>query len=319
MTQDNQGEIDLPELFRRFAASLGKMSRAAGRAFLVSVVFLLRRWLPLGLSLFLGFILSFTFWKTSKSYYTSDLMLRVNIEPLNEVISYVNRLTTFCIQTDRSKLSEALSLNNTENIRDISAFWVIDNGNDGIPDYVDYKGSHNVYDSINPRMIDRMSIRVRTVQSQELGAIRNGIISYINSDSLLKQRNILRLKQQNELLARLEKDIEQLDSLQKIKYFEESKNIRNTPGQMVFLQEQKTQLLYDDIYMLYNRKQDLEEKSGLYRDIVTVLSDFSIPTERDNGKLYYSLIFIPLFFVITLILLIIIANRDKLKEIYRKY
>ena len=54
---------------------------------------------------------------------------------------------------------------------------------------------------------------------------------------------------------------------------------------MIFLQEQKTQLVYTEIYSLYYQKQKLEGERDLYNDIVTVLSDFSVPAKRDNGAI----------------------------------
>jgi hypothetical protein len=128
------------------------------------------------------------------------------------------------------------------------------------------------------------------------------------------------MRQNHELLARLNFDILQLDSLQKVKYFEETRNIKPiTGGQIVFLQEQKTQLVYTDIQSLFARKQLLESERDLYSGIVTVLSDFSMPTGRENGTMFYGKKVIPFFFFLTLIVLIIFANRKKLFELYKKY
>jgi hypothetical protein len=122
------------------------------------------------------------------------------------------------------------------------------------------------------------------------------------------------------LLTRIDYEIQQLDSLQKVKYFEETRNNQAKLGnQMIFLQEQKTQLLYSDIYSLYIRRQDLETERDLYQGIVTVLSDFTIPVKRDNGATYYAKIIVPLFFGLTLLFLIIMANRRKLEELFKKY
>jgi len=64
---------------------------------------------------------------------------------------------------------------------------------------------------------------------------------------------------------------------------------------MIFLQEQKTQLVYPEIHSLYYQKQKLEGERDLYNDIVTVLSEFSVPAKRDNGVLYYGKYLIPFF------------------------
>jgi hypothetical protein len=152
-----------------------------------------------------------------------------------------------------------------------------------------------------------------------LSLVRNGILSFIERDSLFQQRNRVRLRQNLEMSARLDYDILQLDSLQKLK-LQETKTIQpQLGGQMIFLQEQKTQLVYTDIYPLYARKQRLEAERDLYRDIVTVLSEFSLPSKRDNGGLYYGKKVIPLFFFLTLLILILLANRKKLEETFQKY
>jgi hypothetical protein len=333
-------EIDLSDLFRRMGRTFNHWGKSLGRAFLITTIFILRRWVPLGLSVLLGVGASYLLRTTSPSSYTSDLVLRNNIvDPVSkknisdhelrsstisnaDMIAYLNRLQTYCRERNVTALSNAISISEQQgkNISDISAFWVIDEGNDKIPDYIDYNNNHNVSDTVNVRMKDRVDIRVRINSPQELTTVRNGIMTFINSDSLFQQRNRVRLRQNQELIKRLDNDILQLDSLQKVKYFEETRNSQpQTGGQMIFLQDRKTQLVYTDIYALYSRKQALESERDLYKGIVTLLSDFSLPTRRDNGILFYSKQLVPIFFCLTLLILIILANRKKLEEVYKKY
>lgn len=327
-------EIDLLDLFRRMGTTLNHWGNALAKAFLISVVFLLKRWLPLALSILAGIGISFLIKSASDSSYTSDLVFRNNLATIDkktlhdnsgttsEVISKINKLHTFCIEQNLTSLSAAISMQPAavKNISDISAYWIIDQSRDGIPDFVDYKNNHNVYDTVNIRMQDRLDVRVKISSSQDLSLVRDGIIKFIEHDSLYQQRNRLRLKQNHDLLGRLNFDIKQLDSLQKVKYFEETRNMRPANGgQIVFMQEQKTQLVYNDIYTLYTRKQLLESESDLYGGLVTVLSDFSAPARRENGAMYYGKLVIPIVFLLTLLILIMTANRGKLKEIYKKY
>jgi len=327
-------EIDLMDLFRRMGRTLIRWGHALGRALLISLVFMVKRWLPLGLSIALGIGISYLLKNTSASSYTSDMVFRNNLVLIDkltfrdnsgttsEIISKINKLHTFCLENNSMALSEALSMKpeSVTYISDISAYWIIDQSRDGIPDFVDYKGNHSPYDTINVRMPDRLDIRVKINSPQDLNLVRDGIIRFIESDSLYQQRNRVRLRQNQDLLARYNYDILQLDSLQKVKYFEETRNIKpNNGGQMVFLQEQKTQLVYGDIYSLYTKKQLLESERDLYKGIVTVLSDFSLPARRDNGAMYYGRLVIPFLFFLTLLILIILSNRKKLQEIYNKY
>jgi hypothetical protein len=329
-----EDEIDLLDLFRRIGKTLNRWASALGKALLISIVFLLKRWIPLGISITAGIAISYILKITSPSFYTSDLVFRNNLILMDkktlrdnsgttsEIISKINKLHTFCSENNLAALSQAIAMKpeSVKNISDISAFWIIDQSRDGIPDYVDYKDNHSAYDTVNIRMQDRIDVRVKINSPQDLNMIRDGIIRFIEIDSLYQQRNRVRLRQNHDMLTRLDYDIIQLDSLQKVKYFEETRNVKpNSGGQIVFMQEQKTQLVYGDIYLLYERKQKLESERDLYKGVVTVLSDFSLPAKRDNGVMFYGKNIIPLIFMATLLLLIILANRRRMEEIYKKY
>jgi hypothetical protein len=327
-------EIDLLDLLSRIGSTLMRWFNMLLNGFMISVIFLLRRWLPLLLSVLAGIALSYILKSTSDSFYTSDIVLRNNLilpdkknmaenyATTSELISKINKLHMFCAESNLPALSSAISMTpeSAKNISDISAFWIIDASKDGVPDYVDYKGTHSVYDTVNIRMPSCLDIRVKIVSTLNLDQVRDGIIKFIESDSLYQQRNRLRIHQNNEMLGRLSYDIKQLDSLQKVKYFEETRNMQpKNGGQIVFMQEQKTQLVYSDIYNLYTKKQFFESEKELYKGIVTILSDFSLPTRRENGAMYYGKNIIPLIFFLTLAVLILLANRKRIKDIFEKY
>jgi len=311
-------EIDLLDLFNRMGKTINKWMNALGRAVLISVVFLVRRWLPLILSIVASIVVAYMMKSSSTPIYSADMVLRSNIIENSTMISYINRLQTL----DKESLANTLNISKETvyNVNNVGAYWIIDLNKDKVPDDVDYKNSHDIYDTTNIRMQDRFDIQIKIISPQNLDLLRDGIIRYIESDKLFQQRNSIRLAQNKELFERLNIDIENLDSLQKVKYFEETrKRLSQTGGQIVFMQEQNTQLLYNDIYNLYFRKQALEAERDIYAGIVTLLSDFSIPTTRVNGLLYYIEKTVPFFFLVMLFLLIVIANIGKIKEIYLKY
>jgi hypothetical protein len=315
-------EIDLLDLFRRLSAAIGRFFTALGKAIVASVVFLLKNWLPLILSIIAGIGLSFLSKSVFRPVYRGDMVLKTNVLPPSELLDFVNSLHTYCREENVSKLSSTLGISpeTAARITDIRAFWVIDNNNDDVPDYVDYSNKHNVYDSVNVRMTDRLAVRIKTASPADFVPIRAGLLRFINTDSLHLERNRVRLLQNQELLVRLAYDIKQLDSLQKVKYFEETRNrIPATGGQTVFLQEQKTQLVYSDIYELYTRKQLLETQQVLYKDVVSIISDITIPLRPVTGALYYGIYIIPSIFLLTLIVLIILKNSRNLKEVYKSY
>lgn len=320
--ENSNDEIDLLELLKRMGKTIWRLFSALGRGILISVVFLFRNWLPLGVSLIVAVGFSYILKRSFTPYYSSNLTLRSNTVANADMISYLNRLHSYCLERNIQAITGALSIpaDQAKNIKDIEAFWVIDKNNDGTPDFVDYKNKFNVYDSVNMRMPDRIVIRARFSESADLKTLRTGLFSFVNTNTFYKQVNDLRLIQADEMLVRLNYDIEQLDSLQKIKYFEETKSrLPEKNGQMIFLQEQKTQLIYEDIHNLFKRRQLIEQEKTIYPDIITLLSDFIIPAKPYTGLLFYAKMLIPLFLGFTIIVLILLTNRKKLRDFFRKY
>jgi hypothetical protein len=315
-------EIDLLDLFARMGRGIGNMLQAIGSALLYIIFFLLRKWLWLGLSVALGIGASFLIKLSTERLYSSDVILRSNTIDNSDMIAYINKLHTYCREANFTELAAALSVEQekVDFIKDIQAYWVIDRGDDDIPDYVDFKNRHNVLDTVNVRMQDRFVVRVKTLIPKELSSIREGIVSYIKKNELYQRQNDLRLQQNEILLSRFDYEIDQLDSLQKVKYFEESRRLMpREGGQMIFLQENRTQLLHDDIYSLIQRRQTIETEITIYSDLITLISDFTPPAKAENGALYYGKVVIPVFFVLAILLLLLFDNRKHLREVYKRY
>lgn len=315
-------EIDLVDLFTRLWHSIRRGCRALGRTILYIIAFILRKWLWLTLSLIAGVALAFFMKYSSERIYSSDITLRSNTIENADMISYINKLHIYCREKNYGELSAALgiSVDIAFSVKDIGAHWVVDMGNDEIPDYVDFRDKHNTNDTINVRMSDRFVIRVYTGKPGELSVIRDGIITFIEGNSYYREQNELRLRQNKIILARLEYEIDQLDSLQKVKYFEESRHLMpRDGGQMVFLQDYKTQLLHNDIYELYQLQQEVEKDLTIYSDLITVLDDFTPRLRAENGALYYGQITVPSLLFLTVIILLIVDNRKRIRATIMKY
>ena len=322
MSKASNDEVDLLELFRRIGRTVSKWFRAIGNGFLISIFFLLRNIVPLTVSLLIGVGVSYILKWSSKPLYKSEIILRSNTVSSSEMISYFNKLGLLLEEENYDAVSDLMSIPRAKviTLKDLKALWMVDQNNDKIPDYIDYKYRSAANDTINERIDDRFAIVVSVADPSDLPLIRNGFLAFVKKDEILKIQNDFRLRKTDELLERLNYDIEQLDSLQEIKYYEETKNLKpQEGGQIVFLQEQKTQLVYEDIYNLYSRKQILDEEKDVFPEIITVISDFFQPLKRFNGGFFYGKVIIPIFFGLMLISLIINRNRKRLKELYKRY
>ena len=315
----NNDEIDIFELVNRIGAVLRKWANAIGRAILTAIIFLIRRWIPLLLTIIVGLVISYILKTFSTSVYTSDLVLRNNTVDNEQLIAYINRIKDV---KEKSILSEALGVSKetSDNIISIGAYWIIDLSRDSIPDKVDYYNSHNVHDTIDVRMKDRFDIQVKIQSVQDLSKVRDGLIYYINSNQFFQEKNKIRLKQLSESIKRMDVDLNRIDSLQKVKYFEETRQKELRNGQIVFNQgSNNTQLLHKDIQDLLKEKQLLEIEQNMYGQIVTVLNDFTIPIKRTNNLSYFAGRTIPLLLIPVLLILIFISQKAAIKKIFEKY
>jgi len=314
----NNDEIDIFEFVNRIGAVLRKWANAIGRAILITTVFLIKRWIPLSLTIIVGLLISYTLKELSPSVYTSDLVFRNNAVDNEQIIAYVNRIRSIA---DKSVLSEALNISKetSDNIISIGAFWVIDLNRDSIPDKVDYANNHNVHDTVNVRMKDRFNVQARLKSLQDLNTVRDGLIYYINNNQFFQEKNRIRLNQLSEKIDRMNIDISRIDSLQKVKYFEETRQVQSS-GQIVLNQAQnQMQLLHKDINDLMKEKHLLETEMNVYNQIVTVLNDFTIPVVRTNNLYFFAKKVLPTMFIPVLLILIFIARRAAIKRIFEKY
>ena len=90
--ESHNDEIDLLDLFRRMGRTISKWFSAIGKAILVSIVFLIRNFFPLLISLLFGIGLSYIIKWTTKPFHISEITFKSNVVSNSEMISYINRL-----------------------------------------------------------------------------------------------------------------------------------------------------------------------------------------------------------------------------------
>ena len=314
-------EIELVELFSRMGRAIARFFKAIATAILYIIAFMFKKWLWLGLSVAAGLLISFLMKSSADELFTSDITFRSNTISNADIISHINKLHTFCSENNMDELARAMNVDKDQvrHIVDIQAYWVIDMGSNGMPDFVDFRNRHSPSDTVNVRMQDRFVVRVQTTVPTELEDIREGLINFVESNSFFADQNELRLRQTASRIARIESDIARLDSLQQVKYFEEPRKLSREGGQIVFLQEQTTQLLHDDILNLYTQRDRQENLLTIHNRLLTTLSDFTPPARPVNTTLYYAKNVVPLLFGLTILVLLLYDNRKKLVTLIRKY
>ena len=321
MTDNNNGEIDLVNIFNKIFSWFARLFKAIGIAIIKSIAFLYHNILIVTLSIVIGFVASYILKHAEKPLYKSEITFRNNSISNADMISHFNQLGNLVMGKNTSEVSSFLDIteNESSDLVKLSAYWVIDINRDGVPDYVDYKNKHDPADTVNVRMSDRFVVEVSSLDPFNWVNIRNGLIKYAESHPLAGNANAQRIRRLNELIERTNFDIRELDSLQKVKYFEETRSRMSEAGQIVLLQEQQTQMFYRDIQSLMTQRQSYERELALYPGAVSVISDFLPSSTRVNTAFYYSKVAVPSALFLAIILLLLAKNRKRIVEVLNRY
>ncbi len=135
----------------------------------------------------------------------------------------------------------------------ISMYPVIDVGMDGYPDFVDKNGAFSASDTTAVRMEDRACIHFKLKNKLDaFVCIEEGLLDYFNSDPVMQleyQTYVANLERQ----VRFNHDqIEKLDSLTSVFYFQQNPAAQIVPtgaksGQEIMIGNRKISLFLDDI------------------------------------------------------------------------
>lgn len=314
------GEIDLVRLMGRIWKGFAAGVKAILELLAKFIVLLFRNWKKLGLAALAAILLAlFTGLFTDDNYYR-EIFLSNNATDNSELINHINRLNGFINTGNTSSLADELNIteDQAKSVSRAEAFWIIDINGDRIPDYIDSRNRHNLYDTIDVRMTDRVALIIETRSLDIFDHITEKIIDYINHDESFRLKNNIRLSNINELIETYEYEIELLDSIQKVLLKRNDMQPGATSGQIVLLENQEIQLLHGDINMLLERKQRLVSEKEIYSDPVTVINRPGA-VEKISGFGHDIKILLPAALGIVILLLIYSRLKESIRRLAGKY
>jgi hypothetical protein len=298
-------EIDLLELFRKTGQKINQFFSWVLRTFFLTVIFFWRNALYLIGFVILGALIGYGYSKTQRKYYSSDMEAQTNAVNAAEIISYINTLNDFTSEGNKDGLRNYLNLSDTliESIKDIKAFWIVDENKDGIGDYVDFKEHFNINDTTKRRLSNRFSVKVDVFDNTVFEEVKKGIYNYIDRNPYVASINENRKKRIRELISKTDEELIKLDSLQKYEYFEDNLSPESDQGQMLIWNEKDIRLLHNEIINLYKDRQDLERELELFPEPITIIQDFTPLTQFANPKSIYIMNLGIIFFILGTIFL----------------
>ncbi|NOU19907.1 MAG: hypothetical protein HOO91_20300 [Bacteroidales bacterium] len=307
-------EIDLLELFSRIGLGIKKFSYWILELIRSFFLLLIRKsiWI-LSFSLIGGFV-GYYFYNTTPRFYSSEMVARSNSMNNSVIVNSINLLNDLFENKNYNALSSYLgtSSKEAEKIRSIEAFYGIDINKDIIADYIDYNKTYNPKDTTQKRLSDVFYLRISVYDESIFSNVRDGIKKYISTNPFILQNNEVRIQQTKSMITEYQSEINKLDSLQKVQYFEVPKMQKGGNSQMIVLNEKEAKLYHNDILSLYNRKLSLEKELVLNPDPITIIQDFTQLSKAENPLIKFLKTWILVFAIFGLLSSLIWQLRTKI-------
>ena len=317
-------EIDLIELFHKLGQKTIGLFRWLTRSMLLIIVFFIRNfYIIIGFIIIGGFI-GYGMFKLSKEYYSSDMVIRTNTLPPADFIAYVNTIHELTKDAasakDFSTLSRTLQIDDTvtRKIKDIQAYYIIDMRKRNGGYLVDYGRKFDLQKDTLSRLSNRVEVRVEVYNNEIFEYVKKGLYNYFNSNSYINQLNNNRMTQLRELISKTRAQINKLDSLEDVQYFQKNIMPQYKSGQIVFLNQPEVKLLHPDLIDLFKQKQSYQKELEIYKDPITIIEDFTPLSKVENSRSKYVIIWGFVFGVIGILVMFYWEQRKSIKDLINK-
>ena len=236
--------------------------------------------------LLLAFAVSQYFSRPSNRKYNVDAMAVLYGVQAKTVMQVGSQLTASSPRFEETSLSRKLGISDSvsKKIAGINFFNVIDFKSDSVPDRVDFNNKHPLSDTLNVRMRDHVYIRLKTIGTKHAAEVGDAVLKYINSNPTVQTefeswKNQLR---QSIVIAGLES--KRLDSLARIKYFQDAKPNIRLDNNNLLIGNQYTQLFYGDMLYMQRIISESEAKLAEAETPLVIPSGFIINPQATNGR-----------------------------------
>lgn len=307
--EPQEQEIDLIDLIGRACRWTGNL---ISKTFTTIVYFLIRNryWYLILLAIIA--ITTIISYKTRDKLFTCSMIVETQRVNSSDVINLINQWNYNSSNTNT----------NNNYIKAIHGCYMLDFNQDGFADKIEDYTGRVITDTIllNRRMNDRFVVEAELFNADNkdvLTDVKTQLFNYLNNDPWVINRNEIIKDEQKNMIARIDKEINQLDSLKSTEYFSENSQYKlDKNGGLMMVSEKDKHLYHKDIILLLSQKQEIER--NFYDEPFKVIQDFSEPMQEDNN--FFSILkhWLIIGLLLGSILIIIIDNRKSIKTLIEK-
>ncbi len=168
-------------------------------------------------------------------------------------------------------------------------YRVVDCKNDGIADYVDFKGNSSPTDTTKVQMHDRIAIQfcVKERNINQLPEIEKALLDYLNANSIMQQSYAAYIPNLKNEVAFNHSQAVKLDSLTSQYYFNSnlgSKTLNASGDGVAFVGDWKIKLFLNEIYKQQAHLQRGDYRLQLATAPVVLENHFAVDPKPVNGR-----------------------------------
>lgn len=252
--------------------------------------------------------------RKSARIYKAEAMAMIYGSDAQTVKEVTRQLENSLSTNNLISLATKLSLPDSvaKNIAEISSYYVIDYLKDDVADIIDFDNNHSLSDTLNLRMVDRIYLRIKTRNINQIAKVENAILNYFNNNEILKKHLDSKRDELKQQIKICNSEMLRLDSLAKVTYFSENNKQLQFDNNKLIIGKQEKQLFYNDLIYLQSFKSKSEKDLSEIELPVQFLSGLVVNPTPLNGRVKYGVTSLFVGFAIALIIAFFIENTDKI-------
>lgn len=313
MDEKTTKEINLMDILIAIWGWIVKGVKAVIRTIGLILQLLFRHKILVIISMLVCFGVSQYFARKDNRRYNVDAMAVLHGPQAQTVMQIGNQLSLSSQRFTETSIGHKLGLNDSiaKKIAAIKFYNVIDYQKDSVPDLVDFHRNHSLSDTVNVKMRDHVYIRLQLIGTNHADEISNAVLNYINSNPVVRTDYETQINEYKQQIVVLDAEAKRIDSLAKIKYFEDEKTQIRLQNNQLLVGNQQKQLFYGDLLLLQSRKSLAEKRIAEAKSPVVVPSGFIINPKSLNGRITNGVYGLVLGLLLGLVLSFIIENLKK--------
>ena len=218
--------------------------------------------------------------QSDRKVYKADFILDVNDGDSFLYSEMIKSLNQYLKDDDPKALVSVLQIpvEKTSKLSFLKSYFMIDMNKDSIPDVIDYDNKYLPSDTVNVRIQDKIVVSMGMRDIAMYQDVENAIVDYFKRNPYLISLHEARIKSLQEKEKLYDKNIVELDSLQRIEYFQKT-NIPELKMDPKLVFKTDKQMFYHDKLNLLKQKEEIVKELTSKQDIVSVVSRFE-PTKK---------------------------------------